>query len=291
MHIRFFVISLFLLTLWNACTKSDKEHQNVIAEMTGREIVFPEVLNYQIGDKMIDFNPSEADYKIIVYIDSTGCTTCRMKMPVWDNIISEFKTISDNEVNFLMILNTAETPDYIHTINQKDFRHPVCFDPDNLFDKANNLPQKDAYHTFLLDASDRIVAIGNPADNPKIKRLYSEIIKNSNQNNQSHLCSNFSRAIGAVAREEVIKQKFQLKNYSDTLLTIQVLIPSCDCLDISVSSDTLSPNGKITATLLFNPESTESGSFMRYADIYFNEREYPERLYIHGFIVDSTLSE
>ena len=74
MHIRFFVISLFLLTLWNACTKSDKEHQNVIAEMTGREIVFPEVLNYQIGDKMIDFNPSEADYKIIVYIDSTGCT-------------------------------------------------------------------------------------------------------------------------------------------------------------------------------------------------------------------------
>lgn len=209
-----------------------------------------------------------------------------MKMPVWDEIISEFKTLSDKDVNFLMILNTAETPEYIHAINQKDFRHPVCFDPDNLFDKANNLPQKDTYHTFLLDASDRIIAIGNPADNPKIKRLYSDIIRDSDKDHRRHLCANYSRPVGAVSKGKSVKQKFQLKNYSDTVLTIQGLIPSCDCLEISVSSDTLFPDGKITATLLFNPVSTESGSFMRYADIYFNEREQSERLYLHGFVVD-----
>ena len=34
-----------------------------------------------------------------------------------------------------------------------------------------------AFHTFLLDKSNKIIAIGNPIHNPKIKELYLKIIQ------------------------------------------------------------------------------------------------------------------
>ncbi|MBD5324171.1 MAG: hypothetical protein HDS02_04950 [Bacteroides sp.] len=61
------------MLLFFNCSRN-KEQLSVIADVTQKQIIFPEAITYQIGDKMIDFNPSEADYKIIVYIDSTGCT-------------------------------------------------------------------------------------------------------------------------------------------------------------------------------------------------------------------------
>lgn len=40
------------------------------------------------------------------------------------------------------------------------------------FLKENSLPQTNLLHTFLLDQNNKLVLLGNPIDNEKLKSLY-----------------------------------------------------------------------------------------------------------------------
>lgn len=281
-RIIYFVI---LLSIACACKNTVKETQDTIAKMSGKEVVFPEGMTYQIGDREIDYNPSDGDYKIIVYIDSSGCTTCRMKIPVWEQIISEYKHLTDKEINFLMVLNTAPTPEFIYVIKQKDFKHPICFDPENKFGSANNFPTQDEFHTMLLDAEDKIIALGNPADNPKIKKLYDRIIGLDSHQSPS-MCQSNSRSLGTIKNGRVKRINFRLKNPTDSLLTIEDIIPSCDCSKVYSNTDSLLPHKNLTIFVEYLPDSTETGPFHKYVDVFFNERTSPERLTYHGYLIN-----
>lgn len=41
----------------------------------------------------------------------------------------------------------------------------------------NNFPSDMSFQTFLLDEDNKVVAIGNPVHNPKVKELYLKIIQ------------------------------------------------------------------------------------------------------------------
>lgn len=43
--------------------------------------------------------------------------------------------------------------------------------------KLNHFPTDMAFHTFLLDKENKVVAIGNPIHNSKVKELYLKIIQ------------------------------------------------------------------------------------------------------------------
>ena len=42
-----------------------------------------------------------------------------------------------------------------------------------------HLPDKEEFHTFLLDEENRVLLVGNPVRNIKLKKLYLDVIKNS----------------------------------------------------------------------------------------------------------------
>ena len=278
------IIAIVVFTLVAiSCSQSVDEHKNVVNQMSGMQIVFPANLTYQVGNTRINLNPSEADFKIIVYIDSAGCTTCKMRMTLWNEIMAEFKALTSLDIQLVMILNTQPTEEYFEVIKDREFNHPVCFDPENSFAAHNSLPDNSKYHSFLLNSNDSIIAIGNPAENPKIKELYKKIIISDEKfvNPPKTLCENNSRTIGVVHNDATYRQKFLLKNENDSLLTIQDIIPSCDCLQISVSSDSIISGDEVLMTVHYTPHAASSGSFSQYLDVYFNERELPERLYIH----------
>ncbi|MBD5375541.1 MAG: DUF1573 domain-containing protein [Bacteroides sp.] len=202
--------------------------------------------------------------------------------------MAEFKALTSLDIQLVMILNTHPTEEYFEVIKDREFNQPVCFDPENSFAAHNSLPDNSKYHSFLLNSNDSIIAIGNPAENPKIKELYKKIIISDEKfvNPPKTLCENNSRTIGVVHNDATYRQKFLLKNENDSLLTIQDIIPSCDCLQISVSSDSIISGDEVLMTVHYTPHAASSGSFSQYLDVYFNERELPERLYIHGYIVE-----
>ena len=53
----------------------------------------------------------------------------------------------------------------------------MCVDVDNRFNKLNNFPADMTFQTFLLDKNNKVVAIGNPIHNLKVRELYLKIIQ------------------------------------------------------------------------------------------------------------------
>ena len=90
------------------------------------------------------------------------------------------------------------------------------------------------FQTFLLDRNNRVIAIGNPIYNPKVKELYLKIIKGEKieRRDESKViksevdASNISVSLGRGDWQEEQKATFILKNVADKPMVIQAVATS-----------------------------------------------------------------
>lgn len=164
------------IVMMTSCAHTSNTSQKSLNELLNKEILFPSNLSYIIIDTPIKYDIDDYDYKIITYIDSSECTSCMMKLYQWENTMNELKSANQySSIGFCMIIgstNNAEIKDIIHADN---FPYTIAFDPDHNFMDINNLPSQGLNNTFLLNFENRIIAIGNPIINPKIKKLYKKL--------------------------------------------------------------------------------------------------------------------
>ena len=57
-------------------------------------------------------------------------------------------------------------------LESEEFVYPVCIDEEDELNKLNCFPENEGFHTLLLDKENKIVIVGNPIQNMKIKELY-----------------------------------------------------------------------------------------------------------------------
>lgn len=268
-----------------SCSRRVDKEKEVLSSLLGREIVIPDSLVCRIQDTPIDYDMSDADYKIITYIDSAGCVPCRMKLASWKEIINEYKGLSDSEIEFLMIINApAKRRDLKIILSQYDFTYPVMFDPDNDFRRMNSISDDQEFHTLLLDLNNEVIGVGNPAENPKIRDFYRKMITEEmgKADDAPHFCDKPVEAFGVVNTDDTITTEFTLWNTSSDTVTIQGLIPSCDCVGARVSTDNILPGSSSVVTVTMTVDSVP-GSFVKRIDIFYNEKETMERLTLCGF--------
>ena len=99
------IILMFLasITLWS-CASETNAYARLVSEWQGREIVFPEVMTDFLTGDTIDL--SDADFTILTYVDSTGCTGCKMKLPIWKEFFSSLDLIvGERFFNALFVVN------------------------------------------------------------------------------------------------------------------------------------------------------------------------------------------
>lgn len=170
-------IFIFALLVFS-CSKKDKVAR-IANEMFGREITFQSnfnVINYTI-DEMSDSYLKRGGKKIIVYIDSTGCFSCRFHLYEWKQFMKKFEK-EDLKTNLLFIAQTNETNAVEKLCKDNSFDIPVIIDPNGTFALENKLPSDTRFHTFLLDSTNKIILIGNPILSDEIEKLYlSKITK------------------------------------------------------------------------------------------------------------------
>lgn len=106
MTIKIYRLIPILLLVMTSCSGSDKEQRDIVAEWAGKEIVIPGELGFQVGNIPVDYDFDAADFKIVTYVDSAGCTNCRMKLKDWEKVIDGFKSSPDVDVSFLMIVDS-----------------------------------------------------------------------------------------------------------------------------------------------------------------------------------------
>lgn len=84
-------VLLLMLCLLAACQESDKERlTRLVQEWDGKEISFPVQAVFTVqGRDTVDFRWQAAPYRIVTYVDSIGCTSCKLQLPKWKQLIAE----------------------------------------------------------------------------------------------------------------------------------------------------------------------------------------------------------
>ena len=83
------VIYIILSCLLFACQeKGQKQLEQIVEAWMGKEVVFPHDIAYtRFAKDTVSFVFSAAKYKVLVYVDSGGCTSCRLQLPKWKEFI------------------------------------------------------------------------------------------------------------------------------------------------------------------------------------------------------------
>lgn len=142
----------------------------------GKEIVFSDSLQCKIcGKDTSAFSLAKHKYKIFHYVDTNGCGECQLKFYDWGCLQKQIDSLQADVAIIFTIFAKYYAP---IEINQKlnKFNTPIFYDASGSMGRKNDFSLNPKYKTFLLDSSNHIVGIGNPATNPQIWELYKKII-------------------------------------------------------------------------------------------------------------------
>jgi hypothetical protein len=170
-----------------SCTRNQKRIgiEKIVSEWKGKQIIFPDDVSCCIFGKdttvFLCDDLLQSEYKILLYVDSTGCTSCKLQLLEWKEYINEADSLPAGKPAFLFFFNPKDRTELRFFLRRDDFDYPVFIDESNEIDRLNHFPKELQYQCFLLDRDNRVLALGNPVHNPKIWELYKKII-NENRN-------------------------------------------------------------------------------------------------------------
>jgi len=170
-----------VIVLLSSCDNNNKRTSavRIVAEWTGKEMIFPQGISCtSIGTDTTCVDLYNDNYKIVLYVDSIGCTSCILRLSEWKKIMNESDSafIRKPEFVFFFQPKRKDERELLSIFRQNAFFHPVFIDKENEIGKLNRLPSNIEYQCFLIDKDNRVVMIGNPANNPSIWVLYKRII-------------------------------------------------------------------------------------------------------------------
>jgi hypothetical protein len=182
-HIIFIVFTIILSTVFSCDNKNRKETEKVVMEWLMKEIKFPENLQYSVlGRDTMSVSCTDLfkkQYKILLYVDSIGCSACRLKLFEWRQLIKECDSIFHGQVGFLFFFQPKDKMEVGFISQYANFDYPLIIDANNTIEQLNHFPKQQIYQCFLLDENNKVLTIGNPVLVPDLWNLYkSKISKN-----------------------------------------------------------------------------------------------------------------
>ena len=172
---------IFVLCMYTSCSQDASKDRmtRLVKEWERRQVVYPSETTFTIygEDTVVDHVKSGVRYSIISYIDSLGCLSCKLQAKAWKNFIKTIDSLSDCSVPVNIFMHHRGDGELMSLLRKEGFDIPICLDLNDSLRLLNNFPDDIAFRTFLLDEENRVVAIGNPVFNPKVKELYLKIIQ------------------------------------------------------------------------------------------------------------------
>ena len=286
-------VLLLMLCLLAACQESDKERlTRLVQEWDGKEISFPAQAVFTVqGRDTVDFRWQAVPYRIVTYVDSLGCASCKLQLPKWKQLIAETDSLFGKEkLSYVFFFHPKDARELTYLTRRDGFTYPVCFDREDAFNRVNRFPSEMALQTFLLDKDNRVVAIGNPVHNPQVKELYLNVIggKRSATTGTKQTSVSLSERdvqFGSFLMSERQERKVTLKNTGDAPLVIHGVDTSCGCTHVEYSQRPLRPGEETTLLIVY--EADEAGHFHKTVDVYCNTADAPLRVVVTGEAVNN----
>ena len=269
-----------------SCQESIKERSTrLIKEWEGKVIRFPVRSVFTvIGRDTVDFDFMDAKYKVVTYIDSTGCVSCKLQLNRWKQLIAKIDSVTHGNVPFLFYFHPKDIKELRYLTRRDNFIYPVCFDEKDEFNALNQFPDEMMFQTFLLDKDNRVLALGNPVLNPQIEKLYLKELTGKDKSTDTSVTEMTidptEYDFGTFSMSERQECIFRITNSGSSLLMVQDVVTSCGCTKVEYDKHPVPPGQ--TMDLKVKYEAEESGRFTKVVTVYSNAETSPVRLRIKG---------
>lgn len=173
-----------MLSTLAACSKKMPERE--IRRVYGEQIVMPSTLRY-VNGALLEYGYSDdAMATLLIWYDSTQCSGCKLSginsLEHFVKFCKDTATQANVDIVFSPPVDIQEA--FEDAVENVKLNYPIYIDFIGAFAKQNRkLPKTEQLHTFLLDATGRVVLVGDPTQNPKLWNLYKkniEILCNNN---------------------------------------------------------------------------------------------------------------
>ena len=270
-----------------SCQESKEETMlRLVGEWNGKEIKLPSHSTFTVqGKDTVEFTFADADYKVLTYIDSVGCASCKLQLHRWKEWVHEVDSLTGGQVPFLFYFHPKDMKELRYLTRRDGFSYPVCFDEKDELNRLNQFSSDMTFQTFLLDRNNKVVAIGNPIHNPKVKELYVDLITDCESpktvGNSTKVSVNQTTIdFGSFSQSEKQKRSFMLTNTGNQLLVIQDVTTSCGCTKVEYSKEPVRPSGTLELKVIYEAEQAEH--FNKAITVYCNAENSPLRLTVKG---------
>lgn len=280
---------LFLFIIFFCSCKEAKDEKIVhqLNRWLDREIYFPKNTEFtSLGNKSRNLLQEQWDYAIVSYIDSTGCMSCKLQLDVWKKLIETKGDVFEKKVSVLLFLHPLNRKELQDLLKKHKFDYPICIDEDNSFYELNQFSSNIAFQTFLIDANNKVVAIGNPVHNPKVKELYMKIIQGKESTENKKPLTTEIRieepaiSLGHFDWKEEKKAVFKIKNIGGCPLVINDVTTSCGCTSVDYPKEPVRPGDSLSLQVTYKADHPEH--FDKTITVYCNANPSLVRLKITG---------
>lgn len=286
---RLLMFTFFLFSAVSCENKARTEVEAIVKKWIGKEIRFPDHYQTQyLGRDTVFHEVFDRGYKIFLYVDSVGCTSCRLGLFNWYQRIQEADTLAPGRIGFVFFMQPkkSELKELEYLTKRDNFRYPIFIDPENNIGRLNDFESDPRFQCFLLDRENQIVAIGNPKENPLVWDLYKEIVTGEKADvPQSKTIIEIDRQDVEVADmklNETSEVVFTMTNMGNMPLVVYHVESSCGCTVPQWDRKPVSPGGNVEIKVLVTPDV--KGFFNKSIDIYANTDPQRIKCNIHGVV-------
>jgi hypothetical protein len=276
------LLGLLLLFFLFSCQgdKKTKDITRLVNEWQGKEIVFPEnmVFTRYLTDTT-DYRIPQSEYRVLVYVDSIGCTSCKLQLSRWKELIAYADSLIAGAVPFLFFFHSKDYQEIRYLLKVDGFGLPVCIDREDRLNKLNRFPSDMTFQTFLLDKDNKVVVIGNPIHNLAVKELYIKHISgqisraSSGGQTRTTIIADVSDIdMGTLATSETRQAVFRLQNTGNNPLVIFDTAVTCGCAVVSYDKFPAAVGESLEVRVNMTPK--KSGFFSETITVKTNTEQY-----------------
>ncbi len=272
------------------CTDPNKEVTGWVAEWEQKEIFSLDKMIFTIqGKDTVDYFRQDIPYKVVTYVDTTGCTSCRLKLPEWKEWIREIDSLRPHSVRFYFNLFSKNPKEIRSLLQREKFLHPVCIDTADALNRINQFPPDERFQTFLLDQNNKVILLGNPIHNPAMKQLYNEILTGKKKHSSTSSPTKVDRLNPVINLSQISLSSgpqeaiYVIRNTGNSPFVIADLTTSCGCIAANYEKKPIPPGEETRVTVWFTPE--KEGFFDKVITVYGNAENSPFRLHLKGTVL------
>lgn len=258
-----------------------------LKEWEQKEILFPlDIKLSTVKDGETKFTFPVSNYKVLIYVDSMGCISCKLKMDKWLEFMSQINSVSSDTVPFLFFFHPRSEQEIRALLKVHKIDFPFCIDMNDKMNKLNNFPDDLTLQTFLLDKNNRVKIVGNPIYNLKLKKLYLRTVAGREVKDEYNIkqtkisCSTKEINMGHFYYQQQQQRELVIRNIGQVPLVINDIITSCGCTTVDYPKEPILPSKD--AILCVNYQAEQPEHFNKTISIYCNVASSPVIVRLKG---------